>query len=58
MEMNIGNCDMPDFDITLLVNVRSNVAMISLAFPFMKLNTKNKNHKGSSITVLTSSTCN
>lgn len=42
---------MPDFDRTLLVNVRSNVHMISLAFPFMKLN---KDGQGSSITVLTS----
>ena len=37
------------------MNVRSNVHLMSLAFPFLKQNDK---YKGSSITVLTSSACN
>jgi len=45
-----------DFDQTLLVNVRSNVHFMSLCFPFMKQN--DKAQRSSSITVLTSSSCN
>ena len=51
--MSILECDLPDFDQTLLINVRSMVHMISLAFPFMKMQHK----EGSSITVLTSNLC-
>ena len=33
---NISNCDLPDFDESLLLNVRPNVHLMSLAFPFLK----------------------
>jgi NAD(P)-dependent dehydrogenase (short-subunit alcohol dehydrogenase family) len=36
VEKNLKNCTTPDFDQTLLINVRSNVHLISLAFPFLK----------------------
>lgn len=52
VELNLANCSTPDFDQTLLVNVRSNVHLMSLSFPFLKQN------EHSSITLLTSSACN
>ena len=37
---NITNCDLPEFDKSLLINVRSNVHLMSLAFPFLKQNAR------------------
>lgn len=57
-EKNISDdmCSVFHFDQTMLVNVRTNVHLMSLAFPFMKQN--DKNVLSSSITVLTSTSCN
>jgi len=55
---NISNCDLPDFDESLLLNVRSNVHMMSLAFPFLKQNANDNNRTRSSITILTTPECN
>ena len=48
VEKGIITCTIPNFDHTLLVNVRSTMHLISLATPFLKVQPK------SSITVLTS----
>jgi len=47
-ELGVQNCSVPDYDQLMLVNVRSNVHLISLAFPFLKQS------KTSAITLLTS----
>lgn len=47
-ELGVQNCSVPDYDQLMLVNVRSNVHLISLAFPFLKQS------KSSAITLLTS----
>jgi NAD(P)-dependent dehydrogenase (short-subunit alcohol dehydrogenase family) len=52
-DKNLTNGQVPDFDNVMRVNVRSHVHMISLAFPFMKLNQSQR----CSITVLTSAQC-
>lgn len=49
-EKNLNNAQIPDFDYVMRNNVRSHLHMVSLAFPFLKVN--DKGH--SSITVLTS----
>ena len=49
-DKNLTNGQVPDFDNVMRVNVRSHVHMISLAFPFLKVNQK----QHSSISVLTS----
>ena len=43
-DFNVSQCDLPEFDTALKVNVRSCVHLCSLAFPFMKENVKNKHH--------------
>jgi len=44
----------PEYDKAFRVNVRSTMHLVSMAVPFMKLNSERKGHKGSSITVLSS----
>jgi NADP-dependent 3-hydroxy acid dehydrogenase YdfG len=49
VERGIIGCNVPDFDQTMLINVRSMTHIISLAMPFLKI------QNTSSVTVLTSS---
>jgi hypothetical protein len=41
-----------------MVNVRSNMQMISLGMPFLKNNSKSNRRMSSSITILTTPDCN
>lgn len=48
VEKGVLNCSVPDYDATMLINVRSMMHMVSIAMPFLKESPK------SSITILTS----
>lgn len=51
-QKNLSNCSVNELDTILLINVRSCVHLLSLAFPFMKQNDNQK--RSSSVTILTS----
>ena len=52
VEKGVITCTIPQYDQTMLVNVRSMMHLVSLSIPFLKQTSKQKG--GASITVLTS----
>jgi len=53
---NLGviSAKLPEYDNSFRINVRAAMHLVSMAVPFLKLNCERKDHKGSSITILSS----